>query len=116
MSEVLQRYEVKFSSTRVHLSVEVLVRRKLGEQYSTNVGLHGNKTVPYSVKQWQEEKFGKLVNEQLGRDENMQEDYPTMERWRKRKTKRLPYMYICCIYMYSKYRIVFLSFFSAIIP
>ena len=29
-----------------------------------------------------------------GRDENTQEDCPTMERWWKRKTRRLPY--VCC--------------------
>ena len=31
---------------------------------------------------------------QQGRDESVQEDYSTMERWQKRKTKRPPY--ICC--------------------
>ena len=27
-----------------------------------------------------------------GRDENTQGDYPTSEQWRKRKTRRLPYI------------------------
>ena len=32
-----------------------------------------------------------------GRDENTREDYLIMEQWQKRKTRRLPALYLLCI-------------------